>query len=44
MAFIGIMLIGGVYGVEKIIILTDVTNALSIFFNMTGLVLMSGMN
>lgn len=41
--FIGVMLVGGVYGVEKVIILTDVTNALSIFFNMTGLVLMSGM-
>ncbi|MDR7869712.1 MAG: amino acid carrier protein [Tissierellaceae bacterium] len=41
--FIGVMLLGGVYGVERIIILADVTNALSIFFNMTGLVIMAGM-
>lgn len=41
--FVGIMLLGGVYGVEKIILLADVSNALSIFFNMTGLVIMAGM-
>lgn len=41
--FIAIMLLGGVYGVEKIIILADAGNALSIFANMTGLVMMSGM-
>lgn len=41
--FIGIMLLGGVFGVERIIILADAGNALSIFVNMTGLVMMSGM-
>ena len=37
------MLLGGVFGVEKIIILADAGNALSIFTNMTGLVFLSGM-
>lgn len=43
LVFIGIMLLGGVFGVEKIIILADAGNALSIFTNMTGLVFLSGM-
>lgn len=43
MLFIGIMLFGGLYGVEKIIILADAGNAISIFTNMTVMVLLSGM-
>lgn len=43
MLFIAIMLLGGLYGVEKIIILADAGNAISIFTNMTAMVLLSGM-
>lgn len=42
MLFIGLMLMGGVFGVENIIILADVGNALSIFFNMAGMVILAG--
>ena len=40
--FIGLMLVGGIYGVERILVLSDVGNALSIFFNMTGLIILAG--
>lgn len=39
--FIGMLMVGGIYGVEKIMVIADVGNAIAIFINMTGLVLLT---
>lgn len=39
--FIGMLMVGGIYGVEKIMVIADAANAIAIFINMTGLLLLT---